>query len=104
MLTPEQRQIIKKARDRIADPAHWCKGANARSADGRPCHPAERRAVRFSVFGALVAEYVAQGVMWPVDVVHELSRQLHPQFTLWHINEYEGHAAVLAIFDKALAE
>ena len=61
MLTEQQRQIVKRARDRIADPAHWCQGAFARTADGFQCLFTDPLAQSFCAFGALEAECATQG-------------------------------------------
>ena len=66
MLTEQQRQIVKKARDRIADPVHWCRGAYARTALGDECKVDDPQAHRFCAVGALAVEYLAAGSVFPL--------------------------------------
>ena len=106
MLTHEQRQIVKRARDRIADPANWCHGANARTADGSVCKVTDPRAHSFCGFGALEVEYRAAGSEFPhICSADELADQLaFGGRALSTVNDEDGHAAVLALFDSVLAE
>ena len=75
MLTPEQRQIVKRARDRIAHPAHWCRRAYARTADGFKCRAIDPQARSFCAVGALAVEYLAAGSACPDD---DAGRVGHP--------------------------
>jgi hypothetical protein len=109
MLTVKQRQIVKRARDRIADEAHWCRCTFARTADGFRCLFTDPLAQRFCAFGALAAECAAQG---GTDA-SALATLLVPRGPgglsgpggLAAINDGpDGHRKVLALFDKALAE
>jgi len=105
MLTKQQRQIVEKARDRIADPAHWCRKAFARTASGHICDVTDPRARRFCAVGALAVEYLAAGSEWPDDDGDKLAARFDPRGrTLVDVNDDDGQSAVLALLDKALAE
>jgi hypothetical protein len=100
MLTKQQRRSVKKARDRIADPAHWCQGTFARTADGFQCLFTDPLAQSFCAFSALAAECYALGAR----DASALATLLAPR-GLAAINDWpDGHRKVLALFDKALAE
>ena len=48
------RELLLKAREIIAKPEHWSKGANCRDADGEPCHPSDdSKAVSWCLYGAV---------------------------------------------------
>lgn len=106
MLTAEQREIISEARSLITPEERWTAGAFARDGVGRKCSPMSPEAVSFSANGVLV--HVAskrlhdQRDVWPyADIVR---KHLKLARSLWEINDADGHAAVLTIFDKALAD
>jgi hypothetical protein len=107
MLTTEQKEIVQKARDRIADPQHWCRHSNARTLWGFRCDPTGPRAVAFCAFGALLRECSEQygADQWNASAIAAgFASCLAPQ-GLKSINDGpDGHRKVLALFDKALAE
>jgi hypothetical protein len=59
MLTAAEKEIVKKARDRIACPARWCQFASARDAHGFACKFDDPRARSHCAFGALELELAA---------------------------------------------
>lgn len=63
-MTP--RQLVTKAIELIADPAHWCRGVTARDADGRKVEASSPDAVAFCALGAL---YRVVGLNGSVDGV-----------------------------------
>jgi hypothetical protein len=110
MLTAEQKEIVRRARARIADPHRWCRRASARTQWGFSCEIDSPRAHRFCAFGALAVELSAIGRDWlrAQCEAGELSSKLGFRFSvlsLVRVNDsQDGHAKVLALFDKALAE
>lgn len=46
------KELARKVRALLADPAKWHKGSNARDAKGEPCHPCADRAVAWCLYGA----------------------------------------------------
>jgi hypothetical protein len=105
MSNPIKIQILKAARSLIEDKERWCPGQLARDSLGRTVRPTDSTAVQRCALGALVAaahEFTADSYQ-----AHELAtaamRPLIGATTLTHINDVEGHAAVLALFDAAIS-
>jgi hypothetical protein len=98
-------QVLERARALIADERHWCSGDFARDARGLAVGPTERNAVQRCAMGALVA--AAHEITSNPDLAHELAatsmRPLVGATALTHINDAEGHAAVLQLIDLAIA-
>jgi hypothetical protein len=106
MLTLEQKEIIiRKARNRISAAAHWCIGANARTADGIKCNVDDLEADEFCGTGALIAEALpfCNGNISEAEVIAtDIIADICPGRWLTDINDVYGHKAVLELFDKAL--
>jgi len=93
-------EALKAARALIADPSHWTQGALARNARGNRVRPWSEHAVRwcaegasirvcgpnFGLRGRLVGVLFGDGADAP-----------------WVVNDDQGHAAVLAMYDRAIA-
>ena len=47
------RELLRKARRIIEAPERWCKKTNAAERGGKACHPADNRAFRFCLYGAV---------------------------------------------------
>lgn len=105
MAKPSRVQILERARALIADQRHWCPGDLARDARGFSVGPTESSARQRCALGALVA--AANEFTSDPDVAHHLAttamRPLVGATSLTHINDSEGHAAVLDLFDMAIA-
>src|SRR5262245_15593405 len=105
MAKPVRVQVLERARALIADERHWCPGELARDAMGSPVSPIDRSARQRCALGALVA--AAQQFIGDPDLAHHLAttamRPLVGATALTHINDSEGHAAVLDLFDLAIA-
>lgn len=106
MLTLEQRQIVKEARDIIADPRRWSRFASARLANGDLCDIDSCKAWQFCALGALTKAYRSRGATpkMAAEQARALGRVLSRRRGLELINDDQGHAAVLALFDRALKE
>ena len=104
--TEREREIIKKARDRIADPEHWCIDDLARTRDGAACHINDPHATRFCATGAL-AFALFQLTGDESEAVTQATRLGNlimggSKFGLGRINDKSGHEVVLAILDHAV--
>lgn len=104
MSKPLKVQVLERARAFIEDERHWCRGELARDAVGVSVGPTDGSAVKRCALGALVA--AASEVTSDPRLAHELSmtalRPLVGATSLTHINDVEGHAAVLTLFDIAI--
>jgi hypothetical protein len=105
MAKPIRVQILERARSLIEDERHWCPGDLARDAMGFPVSPIDASAEQRCALGALVA--AAHEFTGDPDLAHHLAatamRPLVGATSLAHINDAEGHAVVLELFDLALA-
>lgn len=104
MSEPISIQILERARVLIADEQHWCPGHLARDVRGYPVSPTDSDAVQWCAFGALVAaanEFTDDPAM-AQDFATSAMRPLVGGTQLTHINDIEGHAAVIALFDAAI--
>ncbi len=102
-----QHQVISGALALISDKANWSRGAWARTPDGAPCGWADPKAVKFCAMGAL------NRAAWDLlrddicDLGVRASQQVLeasgiPHRCLPQINDSEGHAVVIAMFERAL--
>jgi len=105
MAKPIRAQVLERARALIADERHWCPGDLARDAMGFPVNPTDSDARQRCALGALVA--AAREFTSDPDLAHRLAttsmRPLVGATALTHFNDSEGHAAVLDLFDMAIA-
>jgi hypothetical protein len=105
MAKPIRVQILERARSLIEDERHWCPGDLARDALGCCVSPTHSTAEQRCALGALVA--AAHEFTSDPDLAHHLAatamRPLVSATSLTHINDTTGHAAVLELFDLAIA-
>jgi hypothetical protein len=103
-----QHQIIARALEIISDADHWTSVVVARAADGTSCSCRDPSAVRFCAIGALFKaavelvgdDGVAQGFKAEKFVLAANNRRYD---TLPSINDAEGHAVIVQMFERALA-
>lgn len=104
MSKPAKVQILEKARALIEDERHWCAGDLARDAMGFSVGPTDSSAEKRCALGALVA--AACEFTSDPRLAHELAitamRPFAGATALTHINDEEGHAAILTLFDIAI--
>src|SRR3989337_2921335 len=104
MSKPLKVQVLERARAFIEDERHWCRGELARDAMGVSVGPTDGSAVKRCALGALVA--AACEVTSDARLAHELAmtalRPLGGATSLTHINDAEGHIAILMLFDLAI--
>ena len=98
-------QVLRKARELISDPARWTQGAYARDESGFEVSSTWEAACCWCALGAIIktAREMKARVGVTTDVISTLYRHSAGR-PVFEVNDKEGHAAVLALFDKALAE
>jgi hypothetical protein len=103
MSKPLTRPIIERARALIADGDHWCRAALAKDERGRQVDPTGAIARQWCAFGALIA--ASFELVGDLKQAHNLAEAVAREScsSLINTNDTEGHAAVLALFDKVLA-
>ena len=92
------REILVAARELISEPERWTQGEHARDLNGRRVSPGGPNAVCWCSLGAL--EKVADGS--PPHVAHAVL-QYAVRTRVSQFNDGTDHAAVLAMFDRAIA-
>jgi hypothetical protein len=108
MTTTVQKQVLINARTLIADPAHWTSCTLARTADDHVVDWSDRSATKWCAQGAIYrAAYDLIGDRKEAmrignEVAKDIYRPRSRFDFLANINDSQGHAAVLAVFDKAL--
>ena len=107
--------LLRAARARIEHAASWCQGSAARDAAGTAVAPEHPAAVRWSADGAFRAtishipdpvrrECDRQDGLWALQITLEMltgTRQMG--VGLWNDRPDTTHAAVLALYDAAIA-
>jgi len=105
MSKPLTRPIIERARALIADENHWCRAALAEDGRGRQVDPTDATARRWCAYGALIAaafEFVGD-LKQAHNLADAVAKEIRGPSFLINTNDTKGLAAVLAIFDEALA-
>jgi hypothetical protein len=102
---PLKFQIVERARALIADEQHWCRRHLAQDASGVSVSPTSARAAKRCGLGALImaAYQITNDHRGAYDLAIKAMRPLHGSATLVNVNDVRGHAAVLALFDEAIA-
>ena len=110
MSKPLQHQIIADARGLVADERRWIQNARAITRGRDRIEPYHPRAKRFCALGALErAAFTLTGeVARARSLALSATECLCPAaknavFELEHINDRQGHASVLRLFDDYLA-
>ena len=101
-------KIIERARFLIADRKHWCRFVLARDEAGVRATPTDPKARKYCAIGALIA--AASEVTSDPGQAEALGRVaanvVAPRggWSLVIANDFGGHAAVLSLFEKAMAQ
>src|SRR5512143_369507 len=105
MAKPLKFQIIERAKELIQDERHWCRGDLGVDASGDSADPTSSEAVRRCALGALIASayQLTNNMLWAHDLAENALRPLCGSNTVVFTNDHRGHAAVLALFDEAMA-
>jgi hypothetical protein len=111
MSTTIERIVISRAYDLIKDRKGWTRHAEARAGNGREVEVCSPKAKRFCAIGALRrAAFDVTGSEETAERIGDgLERLITERFlgsgdTLPMVNDCEGHAAILAVFERAKAE
>ena len=101
-----QFSILQSARELIADEDRWCRGTLAITAERQLVCPTDPRATRRCALGAVIAaaQTFTNDDVEAVSLAMSTIRRHRSTATLIAINDFEGHDAVLAFFDQAIAE
>jgi hypothetical protein len=104
MTATARKKLLLNARALIADPAHWTRGVLACTGNGRPVMWHDREACRWCALGAIqrAASDLLGDEKQSMRVADEVINSWFPR-NLSAVNDTQGHAAVLELFDKALA-
>ena len=97
--------IIERARALIADEAHWCRRQIALDADGMAVCATDRRASKLCAYGALIASarHMTNDCDQSYRLVFRAATQFGGSTALIEVNDTDGHAAVIALFDEVIA-
>jgi hypothetical protein len=97
--------IIEYARTLIADENHWCRRQIALGFDGSALLATDVRALKYCAYGALIV--AASHLVKDHDRAYQLASSAVSYFggssALIEVNDIEGHATVLTLFDQVLA-
>lgn len=97
-------ELLRAARERIADPERWCREA-LKKGDGRCCS----RGAVYEMAGVFDVELISPG-LWPAeDTLHAAATEIlggddpdHFGPVVLNDEHPEGHLAVMAMFDLAI--
>src|ERR671919_2527315 len=105
MAKPLKFQIIQTAKELIQDEQHWCRGYLAIDDYGLSVDPAGPDAVKRCALGALIAAayQLTNNKVWAHELALSALRPLCGSNSIVLINDHRGHAAILALFDEAMA-
>jgi hypothetical protein len=97
--------IIQRERDLISDEQHWCRGSYARGKGGFSVAVNDPKARRYCAMGALLlaASEVCGDQATASQLAYGIAETISPTGSLVFINDHRGHAAVLSLFDAAIA-
>jgi hypothetical protein len=108
-----QYLILAEARSLIEDSEGWCRGTFALGKTGRTLASGSPRALKHCAVSAIVlaarrcvpkkrdADRIADGIMLMIAPLGSDVRTAEKY--IWSINDLHGHAAVVDLFDTALA-
>jgi len=104
MAKPLKVQIIERAKDLIQDESRWCRGYLAVDADGISADPTGSEAVRRCALGALLAAayQLTNSREKSCELATNALRPLCGSNKVVLVNDYQGRAAILALFDEAI--
>lgn len=95
--------LLEAARRRITDPARWTSGVQARDAEGVCVDPRDAEAVSWCAVGAIRREaYDGEPDDWALRGAAYGRLYVVAGRAIEDVNDAQGHAAVLAIFDAAI--
>jgi hypothetical protein len=101
--------LLRETRRRVAE--SWCRGADARNADGLELDPWDDDAASWSLLGAMVAVLEEEALLWgemPLDdlaaAMYALSELIETESLAdWNDDPRQTQEAVLEVLDRAAA-
>jgi hypothetical protein len=91
-------EILRAARERIADPERWCQGYYARDPNGAEVEPDDVQACKWCAVGSLCLE-----VPWRDEAhLYLVTAAIEVGTTTTAINDGRDHSAVMALFNRAI--
>lgn len=93
--------ILRAARDQIEDPKNWTQGAFARDANGNEVMSYSDEAVCWCAYGA-IRKQTGKAISAESALLSDTAQRMRRK-ELVSINDFEGHASVLRVFDAAIA-
>jgi hypothetical protein len=94
--------ILKKAREKIADPKRWAQGQFATDKDGGFVDPQSPHACRWCAYGAIMAVAgVGTTTLAMAALNSQVPRRRH--VVVFNDSARTAHADILALFDRAIA-
>jgi hypothetical protein len=105
-----QKRVLINARALIEDPCHWTQETLARTTNGQPVAWHKHSASKWCALGALyrAAYSLVEDKKRAVQIGDNVADGIYPRrwlrSALHALNDRQGHAAVLAVFDRALAK
>jgi hypothetical protein len=105
MAKPLKLMIIERAKELIQDERHWCRGSLAIDAYGDSTDPTSKEAVKRCAFGALIAaaHQLTNSRSRSYELAGNALGPLCGTNSVILTNDHQGHAAILALFDEAMA-
>ena len=96
--------LREKAKELIQDERHWCRAYLANDDDGLGADPTSEQAFKYCALGALIAAayQLTNNETWAHELARNALLPLCGSNTLVLVNDHLGHAAVLALFEKAI--
>jgi hypothetical protein len=106
MAKPLKLQVIERAKELIQDERHWCREYLAINDYGLAADPTSERALRRCALGALLAAayHFTNNRTSARHLAFNALRPLCGGNTVARVNDHQGHAAVLALFEEAIAK
>src|ERR1700743_869307 len=96
-------EILKDARELIADPSRWTQDSYARDVDGKTTDPINPDAVCWCAVGAIMKVKGSVGsviIQRPLGPLAEYTNGT----SLISFNDNHTHAEVLSVFDRSIAD
>lgn len=94
-------EVLENARALIADPERWTRSALARDSAGGEVHERHPNACQWCALGALAKCSECAPLFSPA--IHALHVAIPGRPSIADLNDRDGHAAVLAMYDRAIA-
>lgn len=96
-------EILRAAREKIADPKNWTQGVNARDALGDPVPPSDFDATCWCSYGAVAAVELDDALGTEAcNFLHDAVREISGRWGVAAFNDDAEHSDVLAMFNRAV--